>query len=339
MKRDMMQWVDEMLAAERKKGLPVLSFPAIQRMGVTVKELIASSDLQARAMKLVADVTPGAASLSMMDLSLEAEAFGSKIRFSSNEVPTVIGAIIEDEDDADALEIPAIGTGRTQIYIDAIEKAVKLIDDRPVFAGTIGPFSLAGRLMGVADAMVYCLEEPDMVHTVLDKVTRFLIDYILAYRGVGANGVVMAEPLAGILSPELEEEFSHEYVKRIVAAAQTDEFLVCYHNCGNNTLRQTESIAKTGCRIVHFGNAIDMGEMVGRIPEDILVMGNVDPASQFRNGTPESVKAATLDLMRRCASHRNFVPSSGCDIPPQSPWENIMAFFEGIDAYYEGQEG
>ena len=333
----MMKWVDETIAAERKKGLPVLSFPAIQQMGITVKQLIASSDLQARAMKLVADATPeAAASLSMMDLSLEAEAFGSQIRFSNNEVPTVVGAIIEDEDEADELAVPALGKGRTQIYIDAIEKAVRLIDDRPVFAGTIGPFSLAGRLLGVADAMVYCLEEPDMVHTVLDKATRFLIDYIKAYRAVGANGVLMAEPLAGILSPNLEEEFSCEYVKRIVEAAQTEDFLVGYHNCGNNTLRQTESIATNGCRLMHFGNAIDMGEMVKKIPEDILVMGNVDPASQFRNGTPESVKAATLALMEKCASHRNFVPSSGCDIPPLSPWENIMAFFDGINEYYEG---
>ena len=337
MRRNMMGWIDETIAAERKKGLPVLSFPAIQKMGITVKELISSSDLQARAMKLVADATPeAAASLSMMDLSLEAEAFGSRIRVTSNEVPTVVGAIIEDEDDAEDLEVPALGKGRTQIYIDAIEKAVKLIDDRPVFAGTIGPFSLAGRLLGVADAMVYCLEEPDMVHTVLDKATQFLIDYLKAYRAVGANGVLMAEPLAGILSPDLEEEFSCRYMKRIVAEAQTDEFLVGYHNCGNNTLRQTESIIQNGCRLMHFGNAIDMGEMVKKIPENILVIGNVDPASQFRNGTPESVKAATMELMQKCASHRNFVPSSGCDIPPMSPWENILAFFDGINAYYEG---
>ena len=50
MKRDMMKWVDDILAAERKKGFLVLSFPAIQKMGITVKELIASSDLQAQAM-------------------------------------------------------------------------------------------------------------------------------------------------------------------------------------------------------------------------------------------------------------------------------------------------
>ncbi len=335
MKRDMMKWVDEIIAADRKKGFLVLSFPAIQKMGITVKELIQSSDLQAKAMKIVADETPeAAAAVSMMDLSLEAEAFGSTVHFSDDEVPTVVGSIVNSEEEADSLAIPEIGAGRTQIYIDAIEKAVKLIEDRPVFAGVIGPFSLAGRLMDVSEAMIYCYDEPDMVHKILEKVTEFTIKYITAYKNVGADGVVIAEPLAGLLSPDLEEEFSCEYMKKIVEAVQDDNFLVVYHNCGNCTIQQIESITSNGCRMLHFGNAIKMDEMMPHIPENIVAMGNVDPAGQFRNGTPESVKAATKDIMEKCASYKNFVPSSGCDIPPMSPWENIHAFFEELDAFY-----
>ena len=334
---NMMNWVDEILASEQKKGMLVLSFPAIQKMGVTVKELINSTELQAQAMKTVADATPdAAASVSFMDLSVEAEAFGSTIHVSDDEVPTVVGSIIDSEEDADALVVPEVGAGRTKLYLEAMKKATQIITDRPVFAGSIGPFSLAGRLMDVSEAMIYCYEEPDMVHTVLGKVTDFLIRYINAYKETGANGVVVAEPLAGLLSPDLEEEFSGEYMKRIVREVQTDEFLVIYHNCGNCTIQQIESIAQNGCRILHFGNAIDMAEMLPKVPENIIAMGNVDPAGQFRNGTPEGVKAATISLMEKCGQYKNYVPSSGCDIPPMSPWENIEAFFEGVRAYYQG---
>lgn len=335
MKQNMMQWVDDILAAEKKKPFAVLSFPAIQKMGITVKELIASSDLQAEAMKIVADSTPTAsAAVSMMDLSLEAEAFGSNVHFSDDEVPTVTGSIVNSEEDADALKVPEIGAGRTQIYIDAIEKSVKLINDRPVFAGVIGPFSLAGRLMDVSEAMIYCYDEPDMVHTVLEKVSEFLINYINAYKAVGANGVLMAEPLAGLLSPALEEEFSCEYVKKIVAATQTDDFLIGYHNCGNCTIQQIDSITQNGCRVLHFGNAIDMADMMPHIPANIVAMGNVDPAGQFRNGTPESIRENTLELLEKCGSYPNYVISSGCDIPPLSSWDNIQAFFDAVEEYY-----
>lgn len=334
-KINMMKWVDDAIAADKKQGFLVLSFPAIQKMGISVKELVQSSDLQAQAMKIVADLTPEAcASVSMMDLSLEAEAFGSRAVFSDDEVPTIVGHIVEDEEEAEELEIPEIGAGRTQVYIDAIEKAAKLITDRPVFAGVIGPFSLAGRLMDVTEAMIYCYEEPDMVHVLLDKVSQFIIKYINAYKAVGANGVVMAEPLAGLLGPDIAQEFSGDYVKKIIDATQEDDFIVVYHNCGNSVIPQINSIITNGSRMLHFGNAIDMADMMPYIPENIIAMGNVDPSSKFRNGTPESVKEETIKLMNKCASYKNFVPSSGCDIPPMSPWENIMAFFDGVNEYY-----
>ena len=76
--------------------------------------------------------------------------------------------------------------------MDAISKAGKLISDRPVFAGVIGPFSLAGRLMGITNIMVNCYEEPEMVHTAMEKASQFLLAYIRAYKAAGADGVVMA---------------------------------------------------------------------------------------------------------------------------------------------------
>lgn len=334
MKRNMTQWVDEILQAEKKQAMPVLSFPSIQKMGITVAELINDSDKQAEGMKIIADSFPTAASVSLMDLSLEAEAFGSTIRVSDDEVPTVIGSIVSEEEEAEALAIPEIGAGRTQIYIDAIEKAAKLITDRPVLAGVIGPFSLAGRLLDVSEALILCYEEPDMVHIVLQKATDFLIRYCMEYKRVGANGIVMAEPLAGLLSPDLAQEFSADYVRQIVEAVQDDEFLVVYHNCGNSAVKTIDTIVTNGCRVFHFGNAIDMEELMGHVPENMIAMGNVDPAGEFRNGTPESIREKTREVMEKCCRYPNFVISSGCDIPPMSPWENIRSFFDAVDEYY-----
>ena len=275
-------WLEQLKESPQKKALPVLSFPSISLMGVTVRDLVNSSELQAKGMKLIADRLDSAAAVSMMDLSVEAEAFGSEIRFADDEVPTVIGSILISQEDADALSIPPVGAGRTGQYIEAIRQACGLIQDRPVFAGVIGPYSLAGRLMDVTEIMVNCYADPDFVHAAMKKVTAFLINYLLAYRDTGAAGVVLAEPLTGLLSPDLAEEFSEPYVKEIVDAVQTDEFLVIYHNCGNNTIQMIDSILRTGAAAYHFGNAISMKEMLPHIPDDVVVMGNVDPAGQFK---------------------------------------------------------
>lgn len=63
----------------------------------------------------------------------------------NNNIINKLNKLIEDEDDAKALKVPEVGAERTGLYIEAIGKAVNLITDRPVFAGAIGPFSLAGR--------------------------------------------------------------------------------------------------------------------------------------------------------------------------------------------------
>ena len=333
MKKDMKAWCAELYATEKKKALPILSFPSVALLGVSVRELIANSELQAEGMRLIAERTNALASVSFMDLSVEAECFGSTIHFSDDEVPTVVGRIIETPEDADNLVVPEVGSARSGVYVEAIKKAVQRIHGRPILAGMIGPFSLAARLMDVSEAMVYCYDEPEMVETVMEKVTGFLVAYAKAYKAAGAHGVVIAEPVAGMLSPALEEEFSAPYVKKIVDAVQDDSFIVVYHNCGNNVLRMTESILTTGAAAYHFGNAIDMAEMMKKMPSDVLVMGNVDPAGTLKEGTVEKVKAETLELLKKCGEYANFIPSTGCDIPPLTPWENIEAFFETVDTF------
>ena len=330
MARNMYKWVDEIIASKSKKALPVLSFPAIQKMGIAVEDIVKDSDKQAEGIKLIADSFDTAAAVSYMDLSVEAEAFGSEIRYSKEEVPTVIGSIIEEMEDAQALKVPEVGAGRTGTNIDAMKKARELVTDRPLFAGIIGPFSLAGRLMDVSEAMIYCYDEPEMVHEVLKKVTEFLIKYSLAYKEAGVDGVVVAEPLAGLMSGELAQEFSADYMKKLVEAVQDENFLVVYHNCGNSAVATVDTIVNNGCRMFHFGNAIEMSEMMPHIPANCIAMGNVNPSGEFRNGTPDSIYAATEKVLSECSKYDNFVISSGCDIPPMSPWENIEAFFKAV---------
>ncbi len=332
---DMKKWLQDVLDAPVKKALPILSFPSASLLGMNVAELISSAENLAAGMEAVAKRTNAAAAVSMMDLSVEAEAFGSTIHATEDEIPTVVGRIVETEEDADALRIPAVGDARTGRNVEAVRLACEKITDRPVLAGVIGPFSLAARLIDVTEVMVACYDDPDMVHKVLEKVTTFLIEYIKAFRAAGANGVMMAEPLAGVLSPFLVDEFSSEYIARITAEVKADDFLFIYHNCGNNIHLMAESILSTGSDAYHFGDAVPVKDMLAQIPSDTVVMGNVSPSAQFLGGTPESMRAETLRIMEEnCPKYSNFVISSGCDIPPLSPWANTDAFFAAVEEYY-----
>ena len=328
------EWLKQIRIKKNKRAMPVLTFPAFQLLNTSVEKLISDSNLQSEALKLINQRCHPLAIMGFMDLSVEAEAFGANIRFSEDEVPTVVGSIVKSEEDAINLKVPKVGAKRTQIYLDAMKKAKQEIKDCPVFAGCIGPFSLAGRLLGVSEAMISCYDEPEMVHLVLKKATEFLINYLQAYKDLGIDGVFMAEPLAGILSPNLCDEFSSRYVKEIVSALDDDSFLVAYHNCGNNTLKMVDTILSTGCRLYHFGNAISIEQMLKLMPKDVMVMGNIDPVS-LKDASKEDVIAATNALLEAVGDVDNFVISSGCDIPPFARWENIDAFMKTAQEYYQ----
>ena len=193
------KWISDIINSETKKPMPILSFPGVQIIGVTVNELSKNGLLQAECMKTIAGRYDALASVTLMDLSVEAEAFGGPVIFSDDEVPTVTQRIVEDIDGTDKLKIPEIGAARTGEYIKTVREAKKSITDRPVFAGAIGPFSLAGRLMDMTEIMISAIEEPEVVHIVLEKVTEFIINYALEFKKAGADGIIFAEPAAGLL--------------------------------------------------------------------------------------------------------------------------------------------
>ena len=101
--KSMKLWLEELRENPRKKALPILSFPCVGLMDISVKQLIADADTQARGMQLIAEKTNTAASVSLMDLSVEAECFGACVCVSEDEVPTVKGRRVHNMDDSSAI--------------------------------------------------------------------------------------------------------------------------------------------------------------------------------------------------------------------------------------------
>ncbi len=336
MNRNMYSWAVNLRDAETKCALPVLAFPGIKFIeNKTVAEAVKNPEDLSEMMSIVARKTRSSASVSVMDLSVEAEAFGVPVEFREWEVPKLTKVLIHSEADVDALARPGVGAARTGIFIEAIRKATGKIKDRPIFGGFLGTFSLAGNLMDMTDIMKAVRKEPKMLHKLLEKITEFHLEYVKAYKEAGADGMLIAEPTAGLLSPQQTEEFSSRYLKRLIRELQSEDFIFIYHNCGGSTIQSFRQIADIGCLGYHFGNAIDMKAMLEVFPSDVCVLGNVDPTNYFVIGDPKTMYDHTLALMKKCCpAHRNFVISSGCDIPVAASWENIEAFYKAVDDYY-----
>jgi len=328
----MKSWIAQQRSNSTRISIPIMTHPGIEMIGKKVKDAVQSGEVHAQAIQKLAEVYPSAATTVIMDLTLEAEAFGCRIEFQENDMPHILGRLLTCAEDIEQLNVPDLSAGRMGEYLKANKLTVEMGLNKPVLAGVIGPFSLAGRLYDVSEIMMACYIEPDAIRMLLDKCIEFIIKYCRELKRIGCSGIVVAEPAAGLLSNEDCQEFSSIYVKRLVDELQDDTFTVILHNCGN-TGHCTDAMLFTGANAYHFGNAIDMVETLKQCPPDKLIMGNVDPVGIMKMKTPSEIKTYITDLLQRTAAFDNFVLSTGCDLPPHVPFENINAFFEALNDY------
>lgn len=337
MRRNMFDWTKSIIASAERKAMPVMTYPGLNIIGKTMMEMVADGEVQYQSIKALSDRYPTVASLTLvMALYIEAEAFGCEIKYSQDEIPSVSKRRINSFDSLATMKIPGIGQGKTGEQIKAAKLSLENIKDKPVFGGIIGPYTLAGRLYDMSEFMTAIFLEPEGAHELLKMCTGFLTNYAKAFKDTGCNGIVIAEPAAGLLGEKECHEFSSYYIKQMVDYLQDQNFSVILHNCGN-TVSLVNSMISTGCTGLHFGNAVDMLDILPQVPSDILVFGNLDPITVLKNGSPESIRIKTLELLNKTAHFRNFVLSTGCDLPPGTKPENIDAMFDALNEYNAGQ--
>ena len=314
------------IQSRRRLALPLVAAPGMHLLELPADDVHRSGQLQFECIRALAELTDAEVLVTFMDLSIEAEAFGCAIRHSDTGNPEVIGTIA-----VDGLAAPAIGAARTSEVLRCAKLCAEQLP-QPVLGGLIGPFSLACRLTGMTEMMMMAAAEPDQAHAVLRVAADFLRQYLQALRQTGLAGAVIAEPSAGLLSPDMCRDFAAEYLRQIITPVTGDDFCVVLHNCGK-TEKQVPTLLACGADALHVGNAVDLRQILAQAPPDYPILGNLDPVGVFRNGTPDTVRTAVRSLLEATAAYPNHIVSSGCDIPAQTPIANIQAFFTAVHDY------
>ena len=104
---------------------------------------------------------------------------------------------------------------------------------------------------------------------------------------------------------------------------------VILHICGDTT-HLTEAMCDTGVQGLSLDSLVSMPDVAPRIPDDIAIIGNLDPTREILRGTPADVQAKTVEMLDSMCAYDNFIPSTGCDLPASTPLDNISAFVETV---------
>jgi uroporphyrinogen decarboxylase len=146
----------------------------------------------------------------------------------------------------------------------------------------------------------------------------------------GADIICILEPTASILGPKEFRRFSGCYVKHIIESYKYANVETVYHTCGN-TMHLIIEMASTGVAALSLDSpesGVDMAKAAQLVPENVMIMGNINPTYVLNDGSVEVVKRTTIELMEQMRPYPNFILSTGCDLPPETPIENIKAFMQ-----------
>lgn len=320
---------ETIFSAESRLAMPIAVFQGGGLTGNSVYDIVTNAQKQFESQKALHDRYKTSFVMTAMDLSLEAEEFGCEIRFTDDEVPTVLGRLVTDAESVRILKIPIPGTGRTKVAIDTARMLAMLPSKPVVLGGIIGPFSLAGRLFGVSEALELTMNDPDVLEELIGKATSFLIQYAKAFKQAGADGLLMAEPTAGLLSPKMLAVYSSPYIKQIIEETEDEHFDLVLHNCAAKIFH-LKGVLESGAKSLHFGAPMDIHAALEQAPEDVIISGNLDPSGVFCNLNEAEMETKTTGMMKLNDGYKNFLASSGCDIPAHASLENLDAFYRSV---------
>ena len=273
-----------------------------------------------------------------------AEAVGAKVIYREDE-PAIVDEeqpVLKDLRDVYDMPIPdPASSGRLNEWLEATRTLSEAIGDHVFIMGRAdqGPFSIACLLRGTTQFMMDLLtEDKQLIDDVLEYCRKISAVFAKAQKDAGAHVTSIGDAFAGpnLISPDMYRQFALIPEQKLAKEVQDYGIPFSIHICGN-TNGIIQDMGTTGAKILEVDWMIDIKEARRLVPEDTVLMGNIDPSSPLVIGTPSDVDAAVKRLIEATKGKRHII-SSGCAMGRNTPPENFKAFIEAAHRYGSYEE-
>ncbi|WP_289003900.1 uroporphyrinogen decarboxylase family protein [uncultured Parabacteroides sp.] len=273
-----------------------------------------------------------------------AEAVGAKVIYREDE-PAIVDEeqpVLKDLRDVYDMPIPdPASSGRLNEWLEATHTLTESIGDHVFIMGRAdqGPFSIACLLRGTTQFMMDLLtEDKQLIDDVLEYCRKISAVFAKAQKDAGAHVTSIGDAFAGpnLISPDMYRQFALIPEQKLAKEVQDYGIPFSIHICGN-TNGIIQDMGTTGAKILEVDWMLDIKEARRLVPEDTVLMGNIDPSSPLVIGTPSDVDAAVKRLIEATKGKRHII-SSGCAMGRNTPPENFKAFIEAAHRYGSYEE-
>lgn len=320
-----MKLMDALESRPVRPAVPLVGYPGIAATGGRADRVLTDRDEHVSVLMFLARRFNPPCLFHVMDLTVEAEALGLPVRFSEDGPPSVIEHPITSMEALGSLSVPDPGRdGRLPMMVDVVART-SLGIDALMGAYCVGPFTLAAELCGAEELAVRTITDRGFVEDMMSFVTLVCQTYSRALAAAGARVVTILEPTAVILSPASFDRYCLGPLRSVAAAVRDRDSSPVLHICGDSTPLLPAMVA-AGFDGLSLDAPVELSDALAIAPADMVVLGNVDPVSVMLEGSPSHVEATARSLLDSYGERSNFVLATGCDLPMETPLENIDAF-------------
>ena len=266
------------------------------------------------------------------------DCFGVLNNFKSMEghFPTPIEPLIkEDMDPMAFLDSYTMPDGKDPRHLADLRAAVKKFKGKKAIVFIMHTSMWYPICMrGYERFMIDMYEYPEFVHRLTAMFTDFFIELEKQAIEIGADIILDGEDYAGthglIMSKEHLEEFLIPGLRRAVMVAK-DAGVPFVKHCDGNIYPILDLLVDQGIDClnpIEPAAGMDLGVVKEKIGDKVALWGNVDCAELLTFGTPEEVRAATIDCIKKGAPGGGYILSSSNTIHSAVPPENFLAMVE-----------
>ena len=258
--------------------------------------------------------------------------FGGKVEFPENSLPLCKEPLIQEPDDLKKIKtFDPMNSIRMLDRIKAVELYKKEVGNDYAIMGWVEcPFAEAVDLRSLGKVMFDLYDNPEFLDELLEICLETEIKCAKAQIEAGADIIGMGDAAASLLGPILYRKYAFEYEKKLIKAVHDAGAIARLHICGNIT-PILDDLKLTGADIIDIDWMVDFKTACDKFKGYASACGNFDPVAVLEQGTQK----ITRDAVFKCLDAENetsFI-MAGCEVPMDTPHENLKAVAEAIKEY------
>ncbi|MDD4796842.1 MAG: uroporphyrinogen decarboxylase family protein [Eubacteriales bacterium] len=322
--------------ADRVPVYPILSGISRKLIGANYRQWSTDADVCAKAfIQTTVDFDIDCV-VTLIDLSVECDAWGQKIIYPENEAahPDYSDCFVKSIDEyAKVQKVDYRQSKRMMMHIDVCKKLVaELKGKKPIVAFVFGPLGVLSMLRRQQEMYMDIYDDPDAVKEAARQINETLKDYVAALCDTGVDAIMYDTLFASgsIMSKKMWAETEGVLVKELAAVAREKGVMNMVHNCGQRIYfdAQIEAIDPVAISFLYPpDDCADFAQAKAKYGDKVALIGCVTPASAVI-GTDEQWDKQCYDQIDAMAKGGGFMLATGCEYPANASFDRAQRMID-----------